>query len=71
MSGYSISRRINLCLQYNDKIRNKILNMFLDVLEFEIQNKQKMIRENCFENLVSDWWKNEICVYKTTFRKKC
>ena len=52
-------------------IMNKILNMCLDVLEFEIQNKQKMFRENCFENLVSDWWKNEICVHKTTFRKKC
>jgi len=30
------------------------LRMFLDVLEFRVENKKKLFRENCFENLVSE-----------------
>jgi hypothetical protein len=28
--------------------------MFLDVLEFRVENKKKFFRENCFENPVSE-----------------
>ena len=31
--------------------------------------RQKIFRENCNENVVSDWKKNVLCVHKTTFRK--
>ena len=44
--------------------------MFLDILEFRVENKKKLFRENCFENVVSDCKKNSLCVNKTTFRKK-
>ena len=40
-------------------------------LEFRVENKKKLFRENCFENVVSDVKKNGLCVHKTTFRKKC
>ena len=33
------------------------LHMFLDILEFWLEN-QNIFRENCFEKMVSDWWKN-------------
>ena len=32
----------------------RILNMFLDIFEFTVENKTKLFRENCFENVVSD-----------------
>ena len=35
------------------------------------KTKEKMFRDNCLENMVSDLWKNCLCVQKTTFRKKC
>ena len=28
--------------------------MFLDILELTVENKKKLFRENCFENLFSD-----------------
>ena len=28
--------------------------MFLDILESTVENKTKMLRENCFKNVVSD-----------------
>jgi hypothetical protein len=28
--------------------------MFSDILEFTVENKKKLLRENCFENLVSE-----------------
>ena len=43
--------------------------MFLEILEFRVENK-KIFRENCFENEVSDFKKNGLCVHKTTFRKR-
>ena len=41
--------------------------MFLDILEFRIEEKN---RENCFETMVSDSWEKILCGHKTTFRKK-
>ena len=35
---------------------------FLDILELEVENKKKYFRENSLENVVSDLWKNGICV---------
>ena len=44
--------------------------MFLDILEFRIENK-KYFRENCFENVVSDLWKKKsLYVHKSDFRRK-
>ena len=45
--------------------------MFLDILEFIVENKKTIFRENCHENVVSDLKKMSLCVHKTTFRKKC
>ena len=44
--------------------------MFLDILELVEENKKKLFKENCDENVVSDLKKNGLCVHKTTFRKK-
>ena len=43
-----------------------------EILEFTLVNKQKMFRENAFENVVSDL-KKEIAYVSTKicFRKKC
>ena len=46
--------------------------MFLGILEFTVKKtKKEKFRENCFVNVVSDLWDNSMCVYGTTFRKKC
>ena len=38
------------------------LHMFLDIFGSRIENKQKMFRDNCFENLVSGIYKkNQFC----------
>ena len=38
------------------------LHMFLDILELRVEHKQKLLRENGFENLVSAIQKkNEFC----------
>ena len=39
------------------------------ILEFIVENKKILFRENCFENVVSDLKKNVLCVHTTTFRK--
>ena len=44
--------------------------MFLNILEFLVENKKKLLMENCSENVVSDLKKNVLCVHKTTFREK-
>ena len=36
--------------------------MFLDILELRVENKKKMFREKCFENVVSDLWKKNVLV---------
>jgi hypothetical protein len=33
------------------------LHMFLDILEFTVENKKKLLSENCFENVVSEVYK--------------
>ena len=43
--------------------------MFLDILECTIENK-KLIRENCFENVVSDLTKKVAYVFTKQLFKK-
>ena len=45
-------------------------HVFFVILEFIIENKTKIFRENWFANVVSDLKKNYLCVQKTNFRKK-
>ena len=42
------------------------IQMFLDILEFRIENKKKF-RENCFENLVSDLLKKTFMCQQNCF----
>ena len=44
--------------------------MYLDILEFRIENKNNYLGKTVFENVVSDLMKNGLSVHKTTFRKK-
>ena len=34
------------------------------------RKQKEMVRENCFENVVSNLWKNGLCVRKAIFRKE-
>ena len=43
--------------------------MFLDILEFKIENNKK-IKENCLENVVFNLWEKSLCVRKSALRKK-
>ena len=34
------------------------IHIFLDILEFRVENKEKYLEKNCCGNMVSDLWKN-------------
>ena len=44
--------------------------MFLGILEFLVENKKKLFRENCFENVVSDLKEKWPMCPKNYFKKK-
>ena len=51
----------------------RILHMFLDILKFTVENKKKLLRENCFENVVSEfnkkWFKSPQIYFFLKVRK--
>ena len=36
------------------------IHMFLDILEFRVENKKKYLEKNCLGNVASHLWKNGI-----------
>ena len=48
-----------------------ILHMFLDILEFTVENKKKCLGKTVLEMWSQKLTKNGFKVHKTTFRKKC
>ena len=51
------------------KWRLRNLHMLLEILEFIVETKKKLFKENCFENVVSDLKENELSVHKTTLKQ--
>ena len=43
----------------------------LDILDLRVEEEEKMFRENCNENVVSDLWKIVVSVHKISFSKTC
>ena len=44
--------------------------MFLDILEFIVENKKQLFRKNCFENVVSDLKEEWLMCPQNYFYKK-